>query len=358
MGASESTDSLRADVEARELRELKDQNLQDGEFPWFFIIQWACEKIPSDAVFKWSLPDIKADVADLTADPSTFLASCPPDEAFRKSGEFSFGDNSVFLEWACLLLEVLPSLGPVRYKLVPAKLSEEEFWCRYFSAVRRQIQQHVLAAAEEDACPRPSQSESPFCYPPAGASSSRRAGNVPPTTLPPRLESGEGPVGLLSGGEDSSEADSAQSAPQASWIPPPTNGDRPQAHGSERAMNMHQEAVVRHTCAADALGIAPASAAAEWRERGREQEEVGYGQPPSPQRSAFGSEPRPRHATDSAGTLKLQGGPPIQLRETIAEDPRFPTLIGAPTDAAASSVRTHHYVMHNGVVAPGVRTPQ
>lgn len=33
---------------------------QDVDYPWFFIIQWACEKIPSDAVFKWNLPDIKS----------------------------------------------------------------------------------------------------------------------------------------------------------------------------------------------------------------------------------------------------------------------------------------------------------
>lgn len=40
-----------------------------------------------------------ADVAELTADPSTFLACCPADEAFRNSGEFSFTEDGVFVEW-------------------------------------------------------------------------------------------------------------------------------------------------------------------------------------------------------------------------------------------------------------------
>ncbi|KFH00074.1 BSD domain-containing protein [Toxoplasma gondii VAND] len=99
MGASESTDSLRADQEARELRELNGEHYQDAEYPWFFIVQWACEKLPADAVFTWNLSDIKAEVAELTADPMTFLACCPADEAFRESGEFSFTENGVFVEW-------------------------------------------------------------------------------------------------------------------------------------------------------------------------------------------------------------------------------------------------------------------
>lgn len=56
----------------------------------------------------------------------------------------------VVLLRASILLKILPSLGDVRYRLVPAKISEEEFWSRFFSAVRRRVQQHVsLSAAQK-----------------------------------------------------------------------------------------------------------------------------------------------------------------------------------------------------------------
>ncbi|PHJ17473.1 bsd domain-containing protein, partial [Cystoisospora suis] len=155
MGASESTESLNGDTEARELRELNAGGgegrglYQDVDYPWFIIIQWACERIPSDAVFKWNLPDIKADVLDLIADAPTFVARCPQDLAFQKF-EFSLSEDEVFVEWATILLKLHPSLADVRYKLVPAKISEEEFWARFFSAVRRCIQRHVLGSADEE----------------------------------------------------------------------------------------------------------------------------------------------------------------------------------------------------------------
>ena len=44
-----------------------------------------------------------------------------------------------FLCRASALLEELPGLGRVRRKLVPSRLSEEEFWARFFSIVREAV---------------------------------------------------------------------------------------------------------------------------------------------------------------------------------------------------------------------------
>ncbi|KFG63008.1 BSD domain-containing protein [Toxoplasma gondii RUB] len=311
MGASESTDSLRADQEARELRELNGEHYQDAEYPWFFIVQWACEKLPADAVFTWNLSDIKAEVAELTADPMTFLACCPADEAFRESGEFSFTENGVFVEWAMLLVELLPSLADVRYRLVPAKVAEEEFWCRFFSAVRLRIQQHVLAAQEQ-----PHTVSSP--------SNASSLGHRPAAPLPLAAEAAE-TVGRSSLNGFSAPV-SAVSFEEC----------KVQRRGS------------RSSQAETDSGLAHAGDLRNNR----------VGAPTSVQGAAAKAEDglhafAPHAATNPTKCLDSHSDGGALLagsdREwNSAEDPRHPTLIGAPSGAAASGVRTPHYVMQNG----------
>ncbi|KEP61437.1 UNVERIFIED_CONTAM: BSD domain-containing protein [Hammondia hammondi] len=309
MGASESTDSLRADQEARELRELNGEHYQDAEYPWFFLVQWACEKVPADAVFTWNLSDIKAEVAELTADPSTFLACCPPDEAFRESGEFSFTESGVFVEWAMLLLELMPSLADVRYRLVPAKLAEEEFWCRFFSAVRHRIQQHVLAAQEQShAVPSPSSSSS--------------LGHRLTAPLPLAAEAAE-TVGCSSLNGFSAPV----SAVSFEECGVQRRGSR-SSHGETDAGLSHAGDLQSNQVGAPTS----AGGAAAKAEGG-------------PHAATNPTKCRDSH---SDGGALLAGG---DREWNSAEDPRHPTLIGAPSHDAASGVRTPHYVMQNGAGA-------
>ncbi|KAF8823062.1 BSD domain-containing protein [Cardiosporidium cionae] len=72
------------------------------------------------------------DVELLTEDGDTFLYRCPKSDV----EEFSFDDHSDFLEWSQFLLRQVPSLAAVRYALVPKRISEDEFWKRYYTALR------------------------------------------------------------------------------------------------------------------------------------------------------------------------------------------------------------------------------
>ncbi|CDJ63410.1 hypothetical protein, conserved [Eimeria necatrix] len=44
--------------EAREI-DLADGGLQDAFYPWVQMIQWSCEELKKEAVFRWNLSVIK-----------------------------------------------------------------------------------------------------------------------------------------------------------------------------------------------------------------------------------------------------------------------------------------------------------
>eukprot|EP00920_Eleutheroschizon_duboscqi_P006971 GHVT01016163.1.p1 GENE.GHVT01016163.1~~GHVT01016163.1.p1 ORF type:complete len:189 (+),score=11.59 GHVT01016163.1:1427-1993(+) len=163
MGTGVSSDSgLTSFHAARELRDLKDvdDEVQDVNFPWFHIVQWSCESLPANVIYKYNYDDIRRDVRGLTADPDTFLSLCPPAEleelSLLEEDQISAGSrparpfSDFCLEWASALLGQIPTLGVARFRLVPARVKEDKFWRRYFCAVRKLVQQHVLHSSAHE----------------------------------------------------------------------------------------------------------------------------------------------------------------------------------------------------------------
>uniref|UniRef100_A0A0G4GJ74 BSD domain-containing protein n=1 Tax=Chromera velia CCMP2878 TaxID=1169474 RepID=A0A0G4GJ74_9ALVE len=138
MGASESHDDPSKGYEMLDL-EGGGTGFQDDAFPWFHIVQWCCETALPDRVFRWDLNAIKERVDEMTADADAFLHFCPR----AKVEGFTMDDATNFCEWAGALLKKVPSLAAVRFRLVPARMNEETFWQRFFSAVREEVKRHV-----------------------------------------------------------------------------------------------------------------------------------------------------------------------------------------------------------------------
>eukprot|EP00933_Yihiella_yeosuensis_P082709 TRINITY_DN96690_c0_g1_i1.p1 TRINITY_DN96690_c0_g1~~TRINITY_DN96690_c0_g1_i1.p1 ORF type:complete len:166 (+),score=27.33 TRINITY_DN96690_c0_g1_i1:89-586(+) len=119
-------------AEAHELDE--ELGIQDDIFPWFHLVQWCAEDAEANCVFRWDLPSIQEAVYELTKDPETFLSRCK--EPLPSQDGFTMDDDTNFAEWAGALLETVPSLCRVRFRLVPSRLKENVFWSRYFAEVR------------------------------------------------------------------------------------------------------------------------------------------------------------------------------------------------------------------------------
>lgn len=142
--------------------------VQDDLFPWFHIIQWSCETLKEDFLLKWHLPAIKSDVDSILASPSQFVKACPSDELLAFS---AFDESSVYMEWyvyichfmiffrAESLLHELPTLASLRFKLVPVKMSESQFWQRFFCGLRILIQTHIKSFRYDDSEDESSKSE-------------------------------------------------------------------------------------------------------------------------------------------------------------------------------------------------------
>ncbi|CEM38995.1 unnamed protein product [Vitrella brassicaformis CCMP3155] len=140
MGSAESTSAEEEQVEM-ELKDMEQGVLQDDNFPWFHIVQWCSEEVSSDTVFRWSLDEVRERVLRLTDSVESFLEQCPPADL----PDFTLDDTTTFVEWAGALLEQLPSLKEVRYRLVPSRIKEERFWKRYFGAIKNILTQELLA---------------------------------------------------------------------------------------------------------------------------------------------------------------------------------------------------------------------
>ncbi|KAL8424475.1 hypothetical protein Efla_003500 [Eimeria flavescens] len=164
-------------------KELQARPLQDSHFPWVQLIQWSCEDISGEAVFRWNLSIVKEEVLLATSDPLTFLSLCQKQTELRDD-EFTFDDDSIFVEWALALLKELPALGRIRYALVPARLREEVFWKRFFGFCRHTIQQHILNSVETDEVPTPgAPGGPPLGRGPPGGGPFERAGPFAPTGI-------------------------------------------------------------------------------------------------------------------------------------------------------------------------------
>eukprot|EP00922_Rhytidocystis_sp_ex-Travisia-forbesii_P000188 GHVS01000297.1.p1 GENE.GHVS01000297.1~~GHVS01000297.1.p1 ORF type:complete len:187 (-),score=43.33 GHVS01000297.1:180-740(-) len=73
--------------------------------------------------------------------PEDFLDKCPSQEI----PTFTMEDDTSFVEWGAVLLVQIPSLSRLRFRLVPSRLSEHNFWQRYFAAIARIVKAQVMA---------------------------------------------------------------------------------------------------------------------------------------------------------------------------------------------------------------------
>lgn len=76
--------------------------------------------------------------------PEAFLQLCPP----QTEAEATFSSAMVPASWAEALLEQQPGLKLTRFRLVPGKVSEDDFWDRYFAAIFRRLEAELSSRSE------------------------------------------------------------------------------------------------------------------------------------------------------------------------------------------------------------------
>ncbi|KAF7458915.1 BSD domain-containing protein [Cryptosporidium felis] len=149
MGIVESVEDLTQNMEL-EMKDFDAETMQDNVFPWFHIVQWSSEELPTNTVLKWNYKSIKEKVKSLTLDKQTFLTNCP----ISKINGFSLEDDNLscnvpFAEWAAALLSQMDELNNIRYELVPGRMSEEIFWQSYFNAIRNIVIKDVIFSMKD-----------------------------------------------------------------------------------------------------------------------------------------------------------------------------------------------------------------
>ena len=87
--------------------------------------------------------DVEPQLLQLAESSESFLQLCPdPGEA-----EESIPSSAMVpASWAENLLEKQPGLKQTRFRLVPSKVSEDNFWDRYFAAIFRLLEAELTAS--------------------------------------------------------------------------------------------------------------------------------------------------------------------------------------------------------------------
>lgn len=121
------------------------------DFPWFHILQWVGESLPSGSIFTYDISRAR-EAAILLCENELLLRESISNEDIRSFTLPTFLEepdsdveppsaygNPTLVEFAADLLEKLPNLARVRYDLVPSLLSEDVFWRKFFSLLRHRI---------------------------------------------------------------------------------------------------------------------------------------------------------------------------------------------------------------------------
>ncbi|CAG9479994.1 BSD-domain protein, putative [Plasmodium vivax] len=99
------------------------------KFPWNEIVQWGSQDVNVDMTLAGIEKTIE-EIKDITTDEETYFKMTQ----VQCIDPFHFDDDLVM--WAQSLLKENRNLRRIRYNLVPRVLSENEFWMRYFSAIK------------------------------------------------------------------------------------------------------------------------------------------------------------------------------------------------------------------------------
>jgi hypothetical protein len=133
------------------------QNMEvcEEDFPWFYILQWASEVVPSGKVLEYAIADVRDVAIELCANTNelrkeiedtdvrnvrmpSFLEDCATPDAPR-GGSTRTTWGTTLVDFATYFLENMPALAQVRYDLVPRSLSEDLFWHKFFTVLRSRI---------------------------------------------------------------------------------------------------------------------------------------------------------------------------------------------------------------------------
>jgi len=133
----------------------------DDEFPWFHMLQWAGQVVPSGKVVRYDIDAVRIttqklcsneielfeqisteDISDLQL--PTFLDEFPLTDETYSDTTVDMG-NPTMLEFATFFINQMPILSQVRYRMVPRIISEDVFWHKFFSLILRHIIQTLAS---------------------------------------------------------------------------------------------------------------------------------------------------------------------------------------------------------------------
>jgi hypothetical protein len=106
---------------------------EDTEYPFFQMLQWATHDLAEDTVMAYDLERAKTVVLGIPADEAALISTDTKQVSSLKCYEGS--EREIWEEWAESLLQ-REDLRELRFKLVPKRLSEQEFWQKYFARAK------------------------------------------------------------------------------------------------------------------------------------------------------------------------------------------------------------------------------
>mmetsp|Transcript_82016 Transcript_82016/g.187698 ORF Transcript_82016/g.187698 Transcript_82016/m.187698 type:complete len:123 (+) Transcript_82016:25-393(+) len=121
MGASGSTSE-------KELSNVTTTMKTRAAFPFSQIAAYAGVAQCDPTVLEYKMAELSAGTAD------EFLDRCPPSKLELPEE---------WVDWAKVLLEQIPGLSDMRFRLVPQRVVEDQFWQRYFTRVLQLAQEQV-----------------------------------------------------------------------------------------------------------------------------------------------------------------------------------------------------------------------
>jgi hypothetical protein len=115
----------------------------EGEFPYFQMLQWAATDLPENNVMKYNLDAAKTTILEIPKDEAALIDTQPDGDIRLRC--FEGTEREVWEDWAEALLERDAELSELRYKLVPRKLTEHVFWQKYFSRAKFLLLETVIS---------------------------------------------------------------------------------------------------------------------------------------------------------------------------------------------------------------------
>jgi hypothetical protein len=114
----------------------------EGEesFPFFQIFQWAMEDVETSRMFEYDLESVAENLRKIWMNDASFEAACEatPPLHFDLTVTRDTAEE-VWISWASALLENEENLRELRFRLVPSRMSEKEFWQKIFSCIKTSI---------------------------------------------------------------------------------------------------------------------------------------------------------------------------------------------------------------------------